>query len=126
MSHPSSTEWLPEIEGQLSVDVFETSKTLLIRAAIAGVAGSDLTIHATTDTVTIRGTRTHHLNTDKTIIHLEECYWGPFSRSVILPSPITPEETKAILEHGVLTITLKKAEIAARIPVLELEEENDA
>ena len=40
----------------------------------------------------------------------QECYWGPFSRSVILPIDVDAEKSAAELKDGVLTITLPKSE----------------
>ncbi len=39
----------------------------------------------------------------------QECYWGAFSRSVILPVEVIPEKIEAFLEDGVLTVNLPKA-----------------
>ncbi len=37
-----------------------------------------------------------------------ECYWGPFSRSIILPAEVDSRKVEAALENGVLTVTLTK------------------
>lgn len=96
-------------EGQLAVDVIETREAIIIRTTIAGVKPEDLDIHVTGDLVTIRGERkegrTHH---DATI-HFSECFWGAFSRSIILPHQVKPDEADATLKDGVLTLTIPKA-----------------
>lgn len=118
----TSLEWLPPHEGQLAVDVVETPERIIVRSAIAGVNPEDLDINVTTDTVTIRGSRTHAgERTEADVIHIEECYWGGFSRSVVLPCQVKPEEADAALKNGILTITLPKAEMASHLDVIPLD-----
>jgi len=105
------------LEGQLSVDVLETPEEIVIRSAIAGVTKDDLDITVTADTLTIRGHRSFSDIYEGATVHIDECYWGDFSRSVVLPSKINPDETEATLKDGILTIRLKKAEMASHIPL---------
>lgn len=105
-----------EGEGQLSVDVVETAHEVIVRSAIAGVEADDLDITVTQDMVTIRGKRHHGCEERETdVLHVQECYWGVFSRSVVLPHPVRPEDADASMKNGILTIRLKKAEMSARI-----------
>ncbi len=109
---------LRDNEGQLSVDILETSHLLVIRAAIAGVTNDDLDIDVTADTVTIRGKRHHGwVEEPGEVAHIAECFWGAFSRSIVLPSHVKPDEADAELRNGILTIRLKKAEMSAKLPV---------
>lgn len=104
-------------EGQLAVDVIETQDRVMIRSAIAGVSENDLHITINEDMVTIRGERMiTPLPMDATV-HYEECFWGAFSRSIILPCRITPDDADASLHNGILTITLTKARGDIRVPV---------
>ncbi|OGL66261.1 hypothetical protein A2856_03490 [Candidatus Uhrbacteria bacterium RIFCSPHIGHO2_01_FULL_63_20] len=108
-------------EGQLSVDVIETPVSVVIRSAIAGLDASDLDVNVTHDTVTIRGTRHHHQSSHpEEIVHVQECFWGTFSRSVVLPCRVKGDEADAAIRNGILTITLPKAEPDGRIPVVDL------
>ena len=112
--------WLPETEGQLSLDVLEDARHVYVRTAIAGVRPEELDINITHDTVTIRGTRMHVCETLKeATAHVEECYWGAFSRSVVLPHHVRAEEADATLRNGVLTITLPKAEMGTQLHIIE-------
>jgi HSP20 family protein len=114
--------WLEQTEGQLAVDISETNQELIVRTAIAGVAAEDLDIAVTNDTITIRGSREKACaRTNDETVHLEECFWGMFSRSIVLPSNVLPNETDAEIKNGVLTIRLKKVEMSSKIPVLEIE-----
>ncbi len=104
-------------EGQLAVDVIETPDTVVIRSAIAGVRENDLTVHVNEDMVTIRGER--HVDTipQNATVHYEECFWGTFSRSVILPCRVKADEADASLVNGVLTLTIPKARGEIAVPV---------
>lgn len=119
-----SSDWISSPEGQLSIDVHETPTEIIVRSAIAGVLSKDLDIAISNDTLTIRGSRHHESKTKKGArTHVQECHWGAFSRSIILPSHVDPNKTKATLKRGVLTITMKKTEIDRRVPVLDIEED---
>jgi HSP20 family protein len=39
---------------------------------------------------------------------LQECYWGEFSRSLVLPVSVKEDEIEAMLKDGVLTISFAK------------------
>lgn len=104
-------------EGQLAVDVIETPSQITIRSAIAGVSENDLQITINEDMVTIRGERAIAALPLDATVHYEECFWGPFSRSIILPARIQPDEADANLNNGILTISMKKARGDLRIPV---------
>ncbi len=106
-----------QTEGQLAVDVIETPDRVIIRSAIAGVSETDLQITINEDMVTIRGERTIAKLPLNATVHYEECFWGAFSRSVILPCRIKPDDADANLNNGILTITLNKARGDIRVPV---------
>lgn len=101
-------DWLEE-DGQLSVDVYQTKDNIVIKSTIAGVKPEDIDISINNDMITIRGTRHQELEIDRDDYFYQECYWGNFSRSIILPVEVKTEEISAELENGVLTITLPKA-----------------
>jgi HSP20 family protein len=104
-------------EGELALDVFETPKEIIIQSTIAGVKISDLELSLHNDMLTIRGHRRHEIPANARPLY-SECYWGHFSRSVILPSEVRTGESSAVLRSGVLTITLPKRN-GSSIPVRE-------
>lgn len=99
-----------ETEGQLSIDVFQTPSDIVIKSTIAGVKPENLDIAITNDMVTIRGRRESDENLETDDYFYQECYWGPFSRSIILPADVQTEKSLATLKNGVLTIKLPKSE----------------
>lgn len=103
-------EWLPEQEGQLTVDVYQTEGDIVIKSTIAGVDPQALDITITNDMVTIKGTRVKDEEVSEESYYYQECYWGPFSRSIILPLDVDADKTAATIKNGILTIRLPKVE----------------
>lgn len=99
-----------ESEGQLTIDVYQTDDDIVIKSTIAGVKPEDLDVNINNDMVTIRGERKQEEEVDQENYYYQECYWGPFSRSVILPVEIVAEKAEATMKNGILTIRLPKAD----------------
>jgi len=114
----SEDEWLDEeYEGQLSVDVYQTTDEIVIKSTIAGVKSDDLDVTINNDMVTIKGKREDVKEVKEDNYFYQECYWGGFSRSIILPVEVKAEEAKAQLKNGVLTIRLPKAKKSKAVSV---------
>lgn len=101
-------EW-SEYEGELNIDMYQTKDNVIIKSTIAGVKGEDLDITIANDMLTIRGERKREEKIDQGDYFYQECYWGGFSRSVILPVDVDTEHIEADLKDGILTIILPKA-----------------
>jgi len=97
-------------EGQLSADIYETETELIIQTAIAGVQAKELDISLENDVLIIKGERENPTKDSKKNYFSKECYFGPFSREVILPREIDPSRVKATMEEGILTIRMPKIE----------------
>ncbi|PID33194.1 heat-shock protein [Candidatus Saccharibacteria bacterium] len=106
--------------GQLAVDVFETDEELIIKARTAGIDRNDLDVSISDGILTISGTLSSGDDTEVQKWHIQECYWGEFSRTLALPAAVKEEGVKAELKDGVLTITFEKVkkESAKKIQVL--------
>ena len=102
-----------EPEGQLAIDVYQTKNELVIQSAIAGVKPENLDISMEGDVITIRGNReksfedTTNPPTPENYF-AQECYWGPFSREIILPVEVDPGRVEAAMKEGILTIRIPK------------------
>ncbi len=107
---PQDDEWDEEeaVPGQLAVDVYETREKLVCKARTAGVNKNDLDVSIADNTLSIRGTLNAGYEDDVENYHLQECYWGEFSRSIVLPVPVKEDEIEAVLKDGVLTISFTK------------------
>ena len=108
-----------EFLGQLTVDVYETEEKLVIKARTAGVNKEDLDVSISDGILTISGTLSSGDDADATNWHIQECYWGEFSRTLALPVSVKEDEVDAVLKDGVLTISFSKIkqEQAKRIQI---------
>lgn len=101
-----------DAEGQLTIDVYQTDKDIVIKSTIAGVKPENLDVDINSEMVTVKGKRTQDDEIDAENYYYQECYWGPFSRSIILPVEIITEKAEATMKNGILTIRLPKIEVA--------------
>ena len=129
---PTVEEELPEAEddnewdentddfpGQLAVDVYETADKLVVKARTAGISKSDLDVSISDNILTISGILSGGEDEQTTRWHIQECYWGEFSRTIALPVQVREDEdsVKAELKDGVLTITFEKEKVEAPIQI---------
>jgi|TARA_Y100000310_G_scaffold341769_1_gene442006 HSP20 family protein len=103
-------EWMEEEnnEGQLTVDVYQTADSIIIKAIVAGVRPDDLDVSITRDMITIRGKRKEHKEVTEDNYYYKELYWGTFSRTILLPQEIDVDSADAKEKHGILTLILPK------------------
>ncbi|MBI1838933.1 MAG: Hsp20/alpha crystallin family protein [Candidatus Colwellbacteria bacterium] len=107
-SDKEPTEIGDEGEGQLTVDVYQTPDEIVVESTIAGVDKDNIDIDVTTESVTIRGERRREERIDESDYFYQECFWGKFSRSIILPQEIDPDKAHSSIKNGILTIHLPK------------------
>jgi len=97
-----------EFPGQLAVDVYETEEKLVVKARTAGVNKEELDVSISDGILTISGTLNSGDDSDALNWHIQECYWGEFSRTLALPVSVKEDEVEAVLKDGVLTVTFNK------------------
>ncbi len=95
-------------EGQLAVDVYETTSDFVVSAAIAGISAEDIDILIEKDMLVIKGERPNPQESEEKNYFYQECYWGPFSRKVILPEGIDISRAEASIDKGILMIRIPK------------------
>ena len=113
VGEPVEDEWddnTDDFPGQLAVDVYETADKLVVKARTAGISKSDLDVSISDNILTISGVLSGGEEEQTTKWHIQECYWGEFSRTIALPVQVREDENsvKAELKDGVLTITFEK------------------
>lgn len=95
-------------EGQLTVDVYQTPTNIVVESAVAGVDPENIDISVSPDAVVIKGKRhKDEIIAEKDYLY-QECFWGRFSRSIILPQEIDPDKAHASIKNGVIKIILPK------------------
>lgn len=112
-----NTEWEQEQreqeeenDGQLTIDMYQTENEIVIKSTIAGVKPEDIDVSINNDMITIRGARHMEEEVSEDKYYYQECYWGSFSRSVVIPVDVLSDKIEASLKNGILTIRLPKAD----------------
>lgn len=98
----------PTGEGELSLDVFQTSEDIIVKAMIPGVRKDDIDISISRDSITIRGSRKEDKIIPDQDYVVRELYWGTFSRTVQFPHEVDIEHAEATENQGMLTIKLPR------------------
>lgn len=109
--------------GQLSVDVYESNTELTIVAPVAGVKLSDINLSITEDVLTLSGKRNleFQISTDDYLI--QECFWGDFSRAIVLPDNIDQTRITASFKDGILRITIPKTSNKNKTKLIRIKSE---
>ncbi|MGM0628803.1 MAG: Hsp20/alpha crystallin family protein [Patescibacteria group bacterium] len=97
-----------EEEGELAVDMYENHSDIFIKTVVSGVRPEELDISITREKVVIRGNRTPERGFEGSNYHIQELYWGAFSRSIDLPQEVEVDEAEAVAKHGLLVLKLPK------------------
>jgi|SRR3990172_2328686 len=111
-----------ETEGQLAIDVYQTESEIVIQAPIAGVKPENIEVSVSDEMFTVKGVRNPTCETKKEDYLTQECYWGAFSRSYLLPIKIDASKSSASLKDGILTVTVPKEE-TSKTKVLKIQTE---
>ena len=95
--------------GQVALDILDCADMIIIVAPIAGMNTEHIDISVSRNILTISGERIRPDTYDSADrILVEECFFGPFSRSVILPENLAFNRIHATMEHNLLKIEVPK------------------
>ena len=110
-------------EGQLAIDVAETAHDLIFVSTIAGALPEKLEVYLHNDLLTIRGVRVSPIKelTDNNFFH-QECYWGKFSRTIVLPVDVKADVAKAEYNNGVLLVKVPKQKMNTKVEVVVVDD----
>ncbi|OGH82045.1 MAG: hypothetical protein A2373_03335 [Candidatus Magasanikbacteria bacterium RIFOXYB1_FULL_40_15] len=105
-------------EGELSVDVINTDNNIIVISTMAGAGADKIEVYVHNDLLTIKGERMAPYDDveEGEYIH-QECFWGKFSRTVVLPFDVKGEQAKAKYENGILTISIPKKKLDSKIKI---------
>lgn len=102
----------PEYQATFPVDIWESGDTVEVKAALPGIYPDDVDITVVGDTLTIkahRGGATDEEQRRNYYVH-EIPYNSEWQRSFTLPVSVEADKAEARYEHGMLYLTLPKAE----------------
>ncbi|MFA6537309.1 MAG: Hsp20/alpha crystallin family protein [Patescibacteria group bacterium] len=104
-------------EASLNVDIYHDENNLYILCPLAGAIENSLDLTIDNDILTIKGRRQNEFEKIQHSFIYKECFWGNFSRSIVLPVPIIGDKITATLKNGVLKIVLPKSEEAKKVQI---------
>jgi HSP20 family protein len=83
---------------------------MVIQSSVAGIDSKDLNVSIEDGVLMIKGKREKPLDFPESVKKYlyQECYWGPFHRSLLMPEEIDPEGIKASVKDGILTVRIPK------------------
>lgn len=90
------------------VDIYEKEDEIVVEAEIPGVIEKDITVTVHSNCLEVKGIKRETAVSEKTKYLRLEREYGGFRQLIVLPSSVRPDEAKATLENGVLSIVLKK------------------
>jgi HSP20 family protein len=99
----------------LPLDLYATPDEAVVIAAVPGISPENLEITYTNNTLTLSGTVPSAAESEQgqnATWYLRELWSGQFQRTVTLPFEVDPAQAEAVFEHGIVRITLPKAEWA--------------
>lgn len=112
--------------GQIAVDILETQEGYLIIAPLAGVPRSDVDVTISRNVLSISGNRPEpEIYREAYKIPIKECFYGAFSRSIILPENLALDAIRATIERGMLIVTIPYLIVDARTVKVEHIEDLD-
>ena len=92
----------------LPIDAYVTDDAIVLQADVPGLKSEELEVMLEGDTLTIRGEYTPRTEERKYL--LRERPTGRFERTLTINTPIDHTKVEATFDHGILTLTLPKAE----------------
>ncbi len=95
-----------------SIDVIETEDSIKLKAELAGMDPSDISIEVQDNVLTVSGERRFQEEVKEDKYYRIERRYGSFSRSIALPQTVNEDGIVAKYENGVLEVSVPKAEVA--------------
>jgi len=93
-----------------AVNLWSNADQVVVKAEVPGVDPKELEIHVQNDLLTLQGERKAETISDDVVCHRAERGVGRFLRTIRLPFDVESDKVTAESVHGVLTLTLPRAE----------------
>jgi HSP20 family protein len=91
-----------------SFDVWETKDSYVFKADLPGFREQDITINVTNNRLTLSGKREAEQVHESDTLYVAERMAGMFTRTFTLPEGVNPDQIRADLKDGILTVTVPK------------------
>jgi len=100
----------PALRGYPAMNVWMNENGAVVTTELPGVLSDNLDINVADNTLTVSGSRKPEELEEGATYHRRERAYGTFTRSFQLPFKVDPQKVEALLNNGILTITLPRAE----------------
>ena len=94
------------------VDIYQTQDAVKVKAVLPELNSDDINVDSSENTLTIKGEFKNEEEAKEGDYLYQERRYGSFCRSFTLPNGIQTDKADAIMEDGILTINIPKAEEA--------------
>lgn len=102
--------------GHPAIDVYESESEVLVYMDVAGVDPEKLSVVLERERLTVSGEREFPV-LDLCCIHQLEIDYGPFQRSINLPTPVDPDRATSVCRHGLLVVRIPKRITRGRVRI---------
>lgn len=92
--------------GQLALDIYRSDDEIVILAPIAGISPEEVSVNMAEEVLTIQGIRKLPERVPEETYLTKECFWGDFSRSIVLPNNTDTDKINASFKNGILRIAI--------------------
>jgi HSP20 family protein len=97
------------VELNLDLDVHDTDEAYQVTAALPGVKPENVHVNLHDNVLTITAETTQETRPENSRALVLERAYGKQTRSIRLPQPVVSDKIEAVLENGVLSLTLPKS-----------------
>jgi HSP20 family protein len=111
LSNVGDVSWPLTGRGRPAVNVWEVPEAVKVELELPGVKSDQVELSVTGDELSIKVDRPDEVP-EGTTYHRRERPVGSFARVLRLPVPVDANRVEAEMRHGVLTVSLPKAESA--------------
>jgi HSP20 family protein len=105
-----------------ALDVVEGAEGYRVTLDLPGLTQEHVNVQFADNVLTIQGERREESARDEDRHHIVERTRGAFARSIKFPTNVDPSRVKAVMKHGVLTVTVPKTETARTQAIKVVEE----
>ncbi|EKE28500.1 MAG: Heat shock protein Hsp20 [uncultured bacterium (gcode 4)] len=108
-------EIVEEDLGQVALDILELDDSIVVVAPLAWVDIDEIDISVARNILTISWERKQpEIYSDASKILVQECFFWPYSRSIILPENLAMNKIRATMENNLLLVEIPKLQFPSK------------
>ncbi len=116
------SELMPALRGDResympAIDMYEDKDNVIVEAQLAGMDPENVDLAIENDVLTIKGESEKKNEVEDKNYYRKEIKRGSFYRNIPMPTPVEDDKAKAVVEEGVLKVTIPKASQAKSTPI---------